>query len=221
MRNNIILYMLLPAIILLGTMTTAHEHWMDLSQFHAAKNSEVTITIASGHRFPESKMALNDVIINQCDVIKGKGSTPFTTRAKEKKRTGRFEFKEDGVFLVETNLKRPQVKEPLYYARAIILVGEQTGTHKDEIYKTGKGLEIVPLGNLETMKANDTLRLAVYYKGERVKRTCSFSTANGKQFFLTPKTDGTVELKIGKKEKKYLVTTSHKGIGCSLTFALK
>lgn len=196
----------------------AHDHWIDTNQFHAKTGQEITIWICSGHYYSESNFAVKDKLIFETNVLSSSGSTfDFQTLSKKKRREGKIQLSDPGVYLVQAILKRPQLNEPEYWLRSIVVV--DSGEISELKYKTGQGLEIIPLENISELKTGDKLTLQTQYNGESVRGMITVSIAGQKNFLIHGNKQGLANLSI-KQGGKYLMTFSYGGKGCSLTFEL-
>jgi len=211
--------MALFIIGLCACTASAHEHWVDLETFYPAIGETNRISICSGHSFPKNSILLRKSLLHNLKVFLPDGkATAFKTTSQDKRWITDFVFKTEGVVIVSFSLKKPQIEEPLYRATAIVICGN---TDKDKAsYSTGKGLEIVPTGKLSQAKKTGTLQLILLSNGKRVSARLTILPEHGKNTILSTTEKRPAELKI-TKGGRYLVTTSYKGKGCSLTFALK
>jgi hypothetical protein len=206
-------------IVCLACSAWAHEHWVDLEDFHPAAGATSKVFVCSGHGFPKSSTLLKKRLLHDLTArVAGGEAVPYEIRQDGKRWTGEVAFKTAGVSIVSFSLKRPPLKEPLYQARTIVVVG---GGKDDETqYGTMPGLIIVPGSQIHELKKGDELPLTVLYNGERVKARLTISPAGGRSSFLRTTTDRAALLKINKGGR-YLVTTDYKGKGASLLFSVK
>ena len=196
----------------------AHDHWIDTNQFHADTGQEITIWICSGHYYPESNFAIKDKLVFETSVLTpSRLINDFQTIAKVKQREGKIQLSDPGVYLVQAIIKRPQLKEPEYWLKSILVVNSKE--IYDPEYKTGQGLEIIPLENIYELKTGDKLALQTQYNGESIQGMITVSIAGKKNFLLQGNMQGIANLSI-KQGGKYLITFSYGGKGCSLTFEL-
>jgi len=196
----------------------AHDHWIDTNQYHTETGEEITIWICSGHYYPESDFAVKDKLVFETSVLSPSGLMfNFQTLSKKKRREGKIQLSDPGVYLVQAILKRPQLKEPEYWIKSIVVVGSEEIS--DSKYKTGQGLEIIPLENISELKIGDKLALQTQYNGESIQGMITISIAGKKNFSLHGNKQGITNLSI-KQRGKYLITFSYDGMGCSLTFEL-
>ena len=82
------------------------------------------------------------------------------------------------------------------------------------------GLEIVPTNAISLLETNSTVALTSVYNGKRVRSRLTILPAQGRSMTLSTTTNRAALLRI-TKPGKYLVTTTHKGKSCSLTFAIR
>lgn len=89
----------------------AHDHWIDTNQFHEKTGQEITIWICSGHYYPESNFAVKDKLIFETNVLSSSGSTfDFQTLSKKKRREGKIQLSDPGVYLGSGYPQTPAVK---------------------------------------------------------------------------------------------------------------
>ena len=206
-------------ITLYSESVFAHEHWIDMTNVYPAAGETQKVFICSGHSFPESSIVLKDRVLHDAEIIKPDGTTErFETAEDTKRRSAEFSLNSNGTHIVGFALKQPQMKEPMYWVRAISVVG---GTNDNErLYSTGKGLEIVPGSKVSSLKQGDKLPLVVLYNGKQIDTRLSILPEEGKSMTLSTTSKRPASLDVSE-EGRYLVTTSYKGKSCSLTFAIQ
>lgn len=205
-------------LVLLMGFLSAHDYWIDSNHFTAEPEQSVTIYLCGGHYFPESILAVKDKLVFKTCIIDPSGnSIPFETVKDNKRRRGAVTFTKQGTHLAVAVLKRPQLKEPEYWMKAIFIVGSETVDTSG--YKIGEGLEVVPNKNISTLKSADNLPLQALFNGDSVQGTFTVSIGGKKNLFLRTDNEGRANLPV-KRGGKYLITFSHKGKGCSLTFQI-
>lgn len=200
-----------------GAAALAHEHWVDVEDYYPAAGKSVKVHVCSGHAFPESSTVLKERVLRGTRVIAPGGkASDYQASEAGKKRTARIELGEAGVHLVLFELGPPQMKEPMYQAKAIVIAGDGDDEAK---YAVGHGLEIVPMDKLSGLSKGGKLSLAVLYNGTRIAARITIEPEQGKSSVLSTTAKRAAEFKV-PGEGRYLVTTSHKGKTCSLTFAV-
>jgi uncharacterized GH25 family protein len=196
----------------------AHEHWIDLENFHPGKGEKAKIFICSGHYFPKSSATLSERVLHTTMVKPDGEIIAYTTIEEKNRRAGELIFESTGAYIIRFFLKKPQLKEPLYWASSIVIVeaeNEDTG-----FYSLGNGLEIVPQKKISDLRKGDTLPLILLYDGKRVGSTLSVSPEDGKSYFMRTKKTRPALIKI-EGRGKYLIRAKHKGKACSLTFSIR
>lgn len=205
-------------LFLLVGRVSAHEHWLDIGNFQPAAGEKARILICSGHTFPKSTIILRDRLLHSMEVIRPDGkAVAYQPTAEKTCWAAEFSLESAGAYIITFSLKKPQLKEPLYWAKAILIVG--AGEDNENLYTVGKGLEIVPGRKLSELKKGETMPLTVFYNGSPVDASLSILPEAGKIMFLSTSSDRPAVLKIAR-EGRYLVTASYGGKGCALTFAV-
>lgn len=200
-------------------IVSAHEHWVDTETFYPVVGKERKIFICSGHGFPESSIVLKDRVLHNTEITKPDRTTASYEAVEDgKRRSGNFTFDSPGTYVVGFTLKQPQMKEPMFRAKSIVVAGGRDDNEK--LYSLGKGLEIVPGSKISTIRKGDKLPLTVLYDGVRVNAFLSILPEQGKSLSLGTTSERAASLSISKAGR-YLVTTSYRGKSCSLTFAVQ
>lgn len=197
----------------------AHEHWIDMSDFYPDANTVQKVFICSGHSFPESSIALKDRVLHDAHIIAPDGTVKaFEYVDGTKKRSAEVSFQTNGIHKVGFVLKQPQMKEPLHWAKALVVVDKKNDN--PDLYVTKKGLEIALKGTISTLTKGDQLPLTVLYNGKQVDARLSIQPEQGKSIILSTTSKRPAILSISQSVR-YLITTSYKGKSCSLTFAVQ
>ena len=197
-------------------MTHAHEHWIDVSDFRPVINTNVNVTICSGHYFPQSSFALKDKVFHGVELLSPDGATTSVeTTVSGKLRAGAVAVKSGGVHVLRFTLKRPRTKGFSYEAKTILIAG--TGTNDVGRYAVDRGLELVPLQPLAGLKPGEELPLVLLLDGQRVAGSLEAAAEGGKSSFLKTETDRPALLQL-TRPGRYLVTANVKERGCSLVF---
>ena len=220
-------------VLLFHSSAFSHGHWIDLENFYPAQGEKTVIFICSGHSFPASSFALGERLLSDTGITHPSRSQrrildtaplndmeeyTYTTKGGKKRRAGEFVFETKGTHLVRFSLKKPPLKEPIYCAKSIVLVGNQS---EDNIsYALASQIEVVPEKNIFTLTKGERLPLRLLYDGKPVRSTFSISIEGKKNFFLQTNKDGLALLKI-TRQGRYLITSHYKGKGCSLTFRIR
>ncbi|MCK5850177.1 MAG: DUF4198 domain-containing protein [Kiritimatiellae bacterium] len=213
-------YSIVLAVLGLYTGTaSAHEHWVDMNQFYPAVDETNRISICSGHSFPKSATLLGKRLLHDLRIfLPDNKSTVFKTTSQDQRWVSDLAIKTAGTVIVSFSLKKPQIEDPFYRATAIVICGN--ADNNESSYSTGKGLEIVPTGKLSQARKTGALPLTLLLNGKRVSARLTILPEHGKSTILSTTEKRPAELKINKNSR-YLVTTSYKGKGCSLAFALE
>ncbi|MBA7495464.1 hypothetical protein ES702_06051 [subsurface metagenome] len=206
-------------VFLLCSSAVSHEHWIDLEEFYPLPGEKTIVSICSGHYFPKSSVILADRLLHDMRIISpDKKEYTYETRDEKNRRVAEVVLKSAGIHLISFSLKKPPVKEPLYFAKSIVLVGELT---EDKVsYTLGCLIEIVPEKDISRLKKGEELPLRLLYKGKPATSTFSISLDGKENFFLRTNKDGLALLKVTTLGR-YLITAHYKGKGCSLTFCIR
>ena len=195
----------------------AHEHWLDVEDYYPAAGAKLSISVCSGHSFPESSTVLKERVLRGTRVVSPEGKeSAYQASEDGKKRKAQIDAGNAGVYLVLFELGPPQMKEPMYQAKAIVVAGD---ADDEDGYKVGRNLEIVPLARVSAKANGDTLPLALVFNGERVAGRITVEPAKGRSVTLSTTRERAAELKL-VGGGRHLATASHKGKGCSLTFSV-
>jgi len=217
MKSLVKLIAIVP--ILYCWVASAHEHWIDCDNYYPAVGDKTKLRICSGHDFPKSDIVLKEHVLYRTIVVKPEGETiSYKTIEYDQHRLAETNFDTAGVHIVMFELKKPQMKEPLYYAKSIIVVGGKND--KEQLYSIKNSLEIVPGKTLTSIAMGDELPLIVLYEGKQVNARISIMPENGKSTTLNTTSDRQAQLKISSSGR-FLLTAGYKGKSCSLTFAVR
>ena len=210
---------MLFALLAFPAVLFGHEHWITVDDFSPQQGASGRFYICSGHDFPRSQHLLGDRILHRARLVPPRGSDiPLSSLAAAdgKLRTGDVRYGTQGVHLLCFELKKPQVDSPLFWAKAIVIVGE---TDDVSAYTAGKGLEVVPLAALSAARAGGEIPLAVFRDGKRVAATLNIIPEHGKSSILRTSEERPAQLKL-KRAGRYLITCSHAGKACSLLISI-
>lgn len=194
-----------------------HENWLDVENYYPKEKERVRVFVKSGHNFPESGSILDSRYIWSPRVIFPDGKTTIfaTNPDKENKcLSGSIVFESSGVYLISLALKNPQLKQPNYWLKSILICGKSDNKNK---YIIGEGLEIVPEKEITSLRKGKSLPVVVLYNGEMLETTISVFSEGGDISFLKTRKARPALVKL-KSKGRYLITTSYKGIRSSLTF---
>jgi hypothetical protein len=232
-------------IIFIAGIAVAHEHWIDVSDFLPKLDEKIRVYITSGHSFPIGEIILGEKLLVDTKIVTPERREIVYSTKEDKKGVQRLSeemaLTVTGIYLAQFNLKKPQAKEPNYYAKSIISAGEITVDKEFNpvSYTLGDYLEIIPLKLLKNLKRGDELPLKVVMDNKPLKDTLDVSvklpvrtdSSSGvspdkdekkpvsaeQNFTLKSDKEGIARLKISYPGK-YLIVMNHKGIGASLTF---
>lgn len=203
-------FTLIITILCVSSSLSAHNSWIDCFN---QSGKTVIVKISNGHSFPESIMALKDKIITYCKVVTpNKRSIEIKTKESKRYRLGRISISNNGTYIVTAALKNP----PRYFLKSIFVIGDcTTGT-----LESGELFEIVPGKCPGHFKKGASIPLQVLFDGKPVATSLSFSIDGKRNFHSNTDRSGRYQLKI-LYPGKYLITASHQGKVCSLTFEIK
>ncbi|MEW6557867.1 MAG: DUF4198 domain-containing protein [Elusimicrobiota bacterium] len=202
--------------LLFYSLGFCHEHWIDLENFRPSIRETTKVFACSGHNFPKSDVILSERVFNGFKVITPENKEKLYKTKPDKNLNvivSEVFFEEEGTYIILFSLQRQPLKNPIYTAKSLVTVGQ--GNELKYFLKCG--LEIVPEKEVSQLKLGEELPIKIFYDGKPVSLTASISINGKKNFFLRTNKDGQLILKI-KSSGKYLITTSYKGIGSSLTF---
>ncbi|MFC1848681.1 DUF4198 domain-containing protein [candidate division CSSED10-310 bacterium] len=203
------------AVICLSSINhvSAHEHWLDADDYYVAVGDTVVLSLCSGHEFPTRAMVLKERVIHITEVLKPDGvSEKLSLTSGQKCWQASFCGHKAGTYLFRFTLKQPQLKEPKYQAKAIIIVG---GVDNPERYQFGQWLEIVPEKKISVLTTGDQLPLYVLFNGARVAARLTVIPEQGRSFYLTTTGTRCASLPL-KRAGRYLITSRYQGQECSL-----
>ena len=212
---------ILPIFIYIFFSTSiifSHELWMFTDNFHPNEGKQIKLSICSGHYFPKSNFKIKKSLIKDVFIKNSEKRSDIIIKSEGKHWESSFSIKNGSTHLAVFTLVKKGKTEPFFWGRA--LIEPLNPTRKKSEYITGEGLEIILLNNISQLKENDTLELKALFNGEPVKFNGKISVNGGKNIFLS--SDNTEPVKLNKIKKGiYLITTSFKGKGCSLTFEIR
>jgi len=196
----------------------SHELWMFTDNFHPGNGKQIKLFICSGHDFPKSNFKIKRSLIKDVFIKNSEKRSDIIIKSEGKHWESYFPIKNRSTYIAVFTLVKKGKTEPFFWGR--VLIAPFDPTKKESEYITGEGLEIIPLNNISQLKENDTLELKALFNGEPVKFNGKISVDGRKNIFLS--SNKTEPVKLNKIKKGiYLVTTSFKGKGCSLTFELQ
>ena len=208
----------LTGVVWLCLPATAHDYWLDPGDFDLAVGSHAEILLCNGHSFPERSTDTHGYIIHETVVIKPGGDVlPLTVETGDNGKSTKCVFETNGMHMVCLSMKGSKQKDPSYWVRALVFVGDPART--DGTCQTGKGMEIVPGSGVSGLKVDDTLSLSVVYDGRRIRALVTITREDGRVSHIRSSPRRPAMFRI-KKPGKYLVVASVAGKKCSLTFAV-
>ncbi|HSG28104.1 MAG TPA: DUF4198 domain-containing protein [Candidatus Krumholzibacterium sp.] len=206
----------IAALTLATGGAAAHEHWLELSSFYPETGATVKVEVCSGHDYPGSIFAVKDGITGPLTATGPGGTSSSTgTVASGKSRTASVETAQDGVWLMNLELKRPGMEFPAYEIKAILVTG--SGPDDPASYALGKGLEIVPLGAISQAVKGEEIGFKVLLDGEPVGSELTVIPEKGRTAWYKTAPGEPASVPMGDRGR-YLITTSVSGRGCSLVF---
>lgn len=225
----------------------AHDYWVEPSNFRPAAGDKIKAVISGGHSFPVSEFAVSDKLVTETVIALPSGQRlAYKTQEDKKEKcciSEEIGLTMTGIYLLQSQIKKPQEKLPLFYVKSILSIDDQpadspvarenpvTPTEFNPIsYTLGCLMEIIPLSDLTKLKKGDELLLYLLYGNKPMKETFEIAIkypdktddqdkSKTAEEHFTLKTDkkGRAKLKI-TVSGRYLIVVEHKGEGCSLTF---
>jgi len=215
----------------------AHDYWVEPSNFRPAAGDKIKAVISGGHSFPVSEFAVSDKLVTETIIALPSGQRLAYKTQENKERKCRISdevpFTQTGIYLLQFQIKKPQEKLPIFYAKSILSIEEKsiTPTEFNPIsYTLGCLMEIIPLSDPTKLKKGDELPLQLLYDNKPMKEMFEIaikypdktgdkdkSSTAEEHFILKTDKEGRAKLKI-IASGRYLIVVEHKGEGCSLTF---
>jgi hypothetical protein len=199
-------------IISTNFLCFAHEHWIDLETFEPNLGQKTKVFVRSGHNFPKGEFVLGKNLLKELKVLTpDKKLQTFLLEQEKDARTAYVVFNTNGSYILYFVVSRPPENEEVYFGKSIVNIKEQTSVST----KVGNKLEIVL--KQEGLQINKKIPFQVLFEEKPTKTTVSVSIDGKKNFFVQTDKEGIGYLEL-KYPGKYLLTTSYKKYGCSLTF---
>lgn len=230
---------LLVSVLLLSApiMVLAHDYWIEPDNFQPAAGDKINAVISGGHSFPLSEFAVSDKLLTEtCVALPSGKKLPYKTQEDKEKKCRTSEdvsLTQTGIYLLQFQIKKPQERQPLFYAKSILSIEDTpvTPTEFNPIsYTLGCLMEIIPLSDIGKLKKGDELPLQLIYENKPMKETFEIaikypdkpedkgkSRTAEEHFTLKTDKEGRAKLKVADSGR-YLIVVEHKGEGCSLTF---
>jgi len=198
---------------------SAHDYWLDPGDFSPEAGSQATIRLCSGHSFPKKSADTHGYSVHKT-VVNTPGGTriPLTVEDGNDGKWAKFTFATNGMHMVCMSMTAPKQKEPSFWTRALIVVGNSAGT--EGYIQTGKEMEIVPGAELSGLAVGDSLPLSVAYNGRKIRALVTITQEDGRVSHIRSSPRRPAMLRT-RKPGKYLVVASVAGKKCSLTFAVE
>lgn len=191
----------------------SHGNWIDTTSGGRGRKRLISIKLCNGHSFPVSSHKISKRVINRFQVISPDGKiTKLILTEREKLLESSFPVDQEGTYIVEGALKNP----PRYFLKSVF-------THKKcrkSRLKLGAEFEIVPDNCPSTLKTGDRLSLRIFFKGKPLASSLSISIDGKANFHTSTDRQGVYSFTVRRKGH-YLITTTHGGKSCSLTFQIK
>lgn len=202
------LWLCLPAL--------AHDYWLTPGAFSPVVGAETKILLCSGHSFPKHFTDTHGYRVHEAVMMAPGGEhVPLTIEHDDKGTSARVAFQTNGTYMVSFSLTGPRKKEPTYWTRSLVVVGDRAGAEDNR--QTGAGMEIVPGAGWQDLMVSDSLPLSVAYKGRTIRALVSITREDGTVSHIRSSTRRPAMLKL-KTPGRYLVVASVAGNRCSLTF---
>ncbi len=208
-----------PIACLVSVLTAAsparsHEHWLDVGGPLAAVGDTVSVTLSSGHYFPDAVMAIKGKVLQPVEILSPDGEVrTIEFVSQEKMRMGSVVIESEGLHVLRFTLKRPRAKEPSYEGKTFLIAGD--GGDDPEAYVLGHGLEIVPSGPLSGIAVGGEFSVTVLLDGTRVSAELQVMPEEGKTSYLRAAEDEPAVVR-ASKIGRLLIVASFDGRGCSL-----
>ena len=190
----------------------AHEHWIDLETFAPTLQQKVKVFVRSGHNFPKGEFVLGKNFLKELKVLTpDKKLQTFLLEQEKDARTTYVVFDTTGSYVLYFVVCRPPENEEIYFGKSIVSIKQQN------IISTPVGSKLEIVFKQESVQINNKILFQVLFEGKPIKTTVSVSIDGKKNFFVQTDKEGVFNLDI-KYPGKYLLTTSYKKYGSSLTF---
>lgn len=193
----------------------AHDFWVLVDPPVPTVGGVVTVVVGGGHYFPSSVLVVQDRLVRTLELRSPGGTVaPVETKPVDGKRVGTLTAHEPGAHVLTLVVQKPQLAQPEWWARAWFQAGEgtTTGYHAD-----GRGLEIVPTGDLAALRPDATLALRLQHDGAPIEGKVAVVAEAGGTDWLTCRPDEPAVLTL-RKAGRYLLTFTKGNQSCSLTF---
>ena len=198
---------------LLASTTLAHEHWILLER----DGDCASVRICSGHAFPASEMQLAERLLTGTVLIDPEGvAASFPPKAEGLFWRADVTCDRPGVWAAEFALQRPLETAPLHRGRSLLIAGALDDPAR---YADGKGLEIVPLAPLSGVKPGDYLSVALHLDGVPMAGRIAVTPVDGPIAYYSTGRNRSADIRL-RSSGAYLLTTTHRGRGFSLTFSV-
>jgi len=189
-----------------------------VDNFYPQIGDTITITVSGGHHFPENGVLIAERLLHNPEIVAPDGSVnPLTLKAQNNCWKSHYVIRQSGVHSIRIALKKPQVDEPLFYGKALVIAG---GKDDPEKYREDNPLDVILGTALSRYSPGDNLALKIFKNGQPVSGTLSLIPADEKENFLTVTPRRPAEFHL-KNPGIYLANASESGVSCSVTFAIK
>jgi hypothetical protein len=197
-----------------------HDFWIAVDPPAPAVGSTGRVIVAGGHYFPRSSIQLADRLVGSFTVASPGGATAtVATVFSGEAREGRLALPGVGAHVFRLAIKKPQADDAEAWATAIVHTAG-AGPDDPARYRTGSGLEVVPLLGLDGAKPGDSVSLGVFRDGQPMTAKLTVTPEKGRTAWLDaePATPARLELKTAGW---YLVTATAGGRTATLTFHIR
>ncbi len=202
-------------LVFVNAFCFAHEHWIDLETFEPQVGQKIKVFVKSGHNFPKGELVLNKRFLKEIKLITpDKNTKSYELEQEKDARTTYIVFDTTGSYVLYFSVTRPPEDEEVYFGKSVVSIKERS----DVISEVGSKLEIV--SKQTNIQLNKKAVFQVLFDKKPIKTTVSVSIEGKKNFFVQTDKNGVFYLDI-KHSGRYLLTTSYKKYGCSLTFFLR
>lgn len=193
----------------------SHDHWIRMGD--PDEHGKAEVRIESGHDFPGGEMQLPRRLLKAATLIDPEGKArDLELRSEEGCWKADVFLDRPGVWLARFALQRARDAAPIYTGTHLHVAGQVDDPSR---YAVGEGLEIVPLDPVSGLQPGKTLRLELRDNGRAVDGRLTAISEKGRSVTLSTVPGRPAELRIGSAGA-WLLTASHAGRGCSLTFVI-
>ena len=202
-------------VLSLQAAARAHDNWITADNYFPRPGRQVTLSIASGHSFPESgdlisESLLEGILVTRPDGVKELLEV-FPDGAKNVLRAS-LNISSTGTYTAYYELRRPQVSEPIASGSLVLISG---GICSGDRKETG-GVRIVSLDDISGARPGSNLRFAILQDGESTGGVLSVTPENARSYRMRARPNRPA--RIMAESGMHLIVTSEGGRRHSFTF---